>query len=71
MDWLHVLLAGLAGGGWCLAWGYRTSLYVALGRTQAAPERTPQRPPPHPEPDDTEPQSTVWGARRIGGGGPP
>ena len=35
MDGLHVSLAFLAGGGWCLAWGYRTALHVSLGRERA------------------------------------
>lgn len=40
INWLHVLLAALAGGGWCLAWGYRTALGVA--REQPAAPRPPR-----------------------------
>lgn len=39
INWLHVLLAALAGGGWCLAWGYRTAL--AIAREQPASPRPP------------------------------
>ena len=39
INWLHVLLAALAGGGWALAWGYRT----ALGIAKEQPPRPPSR----------------------------
>jgi len=41
INWLHVLLAALAGGGWCLAWGYRTALGIARGMP-ASPPRPPR-----------------------------
>lgn len=44
MDALHVLLAAGAGGGFCLAWGYRTALNVALGR-ENKPLFNPNPPP--------------------------
>lgn len=49
MDGLHVGLAFLAGGGWCLAWGYRTALHVSLGRERARVLGAP--------PNPTEPKS--------------
>lgn len=37
INWLHVLLAALAGGGWCLAWGYRTALGIAREQPASPP----------------------------------
>jgi len=56
MDWLHVVLAALTGGGWCLAWGYRTALGIALKRI-----REPSAPPPQ----DNVADFPDYGARRI------
>lgn len=44
MDLLHVLLAFAAGGGFCLAWGYRTALHVALGKEPRAAAPKPREP---------------------------
>ena len=56
VNWLHVLLAALAGGGWCLAWGYRTALGIA--REQPAEPRPPRErataPAPAPVHDFTQ-----------------
>ena len=41
MDWLHVVLAALTGGGWCLAWGYRTALHIAMERDRKPPSDLP------------------------------